>query len=89
MTRELKTRDELRGLLRTAVIADPAPDLIGMLGQLGALEIHAHPLLLQHVDSISWTCSCGGVSPAMKAALQRHAPGLQAEYDLRSDGREG
>ncbi|MCJ0764515.1 hypothetical protein [Variovorax terrae] len=79
--KDLKTRDEIRALLRDAVIADPAS--IGRAGELGAIEIHPHPTMLHEVDGLSWTWSCTGASPAILAALGRHAPGLQARLDLR------
>lgn len=82
MTRPLQTSDQLIDLIRQALIADPDPGLVGKLGQLDSLTIHAHPRLLRHVDRITWTCSCPGASPVILAALQRHVPGLQERYDL-------
>lgn len=83
MAIEMKTRDELREMLRAAVIADPDPDLDGKRGELGAVDVHAHPMRLHHVYGASWTFSCIGASPAILAALKRHVPGLQARYGLR------
>ena len=81
--RPLKTRDDLRELLRKAVIDDPDPSLDGRRGELMRLEIHPHPALLHHVDGYSWTWSCPHATPAIDAALLRYGPGLQAQYDLR------